>query len=79
MLSLERPSCDVGPWLVSGSEAGEQLSALLENCPQMMQVSQFAWVAHTDSMVHAEHLFSCSESGIWVYARHGMPAWPGFN
>lgn len=33
LLSLERPSCDVGPWLVSGSEAGEQLPAPLENCP----------------------------------------------
>ena len=36
-------------------------------------------VAHTNSMVHAEHLFSCLESGISVYARHGMPTWPGFN
>ena len=31
LLFLERPPCDVGPWLVSGSEAGEQLLALLEN------------------------------------------------
>lgn len=69
LLSFERPVYKVGPRLVSGDLDFWRVPTTL------IKVAYYAYNVYKNNMVHAEHLLSFWENGIWGHARQKVPMW----